>query len=155
MKRKIWIGVFLLLLAVSPAWSQVGRNCISADIPWQMEMPDGSVHEPGQVTLCYVREYNPVSALYALKVDGMPLGIFQSTVARSEEQTSSHPILILKTDGNGHVRLVAYAWPVEDYMNICWLHEPGRNAESRTVSVPLLELQRKGEYYLIAASRSF
>ena len=59
--RKSWIGAFLVLLAVSSTWSLAGGNCVSADIPWQMEMPDGSVHEPGRVTLCYIREYNPVS----------------------------------------------------------------------------------------------
>jgi len=150
------IGLCLVLLAISPAWSQPGGNCVSAEIPWQMEMPDGSIHDPGKVSLCYVREYNPVSGLHSLQVDGMPLGMIQSTMARSEEQASIHPILVLKSDGQGHVRLVAYAWPTEQSMEVYWLHRPGQNlGQTRQASMPLRELQRQEEYYVVAASRGY
>jgi hypothetical protein len=149
-----WLVV--VLLAVSPAWSQAGGSCVSAEIPWQMEMPDGSVHKPGQVSLCYVRNYNPVSGLHALKVNGMPLGTFQSTVARSEEQESLHPILVFKSDGAGHVRLVAYAWPTEQAMEVYWLHQPGESlSQVRQASMPIRTLQREQDYYVVAASRGY
>ncbi len=155
-KKKSLLWLVLALLAASPAWSGSGGTCVSADIPWQMEMPDGSIHEPGNVKLCYVRDYNPVSGLHSLQVDGMPLGMFQSTVAHSEEQASIHPILVLKSDGNGHVRLVAYAWPREESMSVYWLYGPGRNTEEiRSASLPLQVLQREDEYYMVAASQGY
>jgi hypothetical protein len=121
-----------------------------------MEMPDGSVHDPGQVSLCYVRQYNPVSGLHSLRVDGMPLGTFQSTVARSEEQESIYPILVFKSDGADHVRLVAYAWPTEKAMEVYWLHRPGQSlGQVRQASLPFGRLQREREYYVLAASRGY
>ena len=150
------IVLVLVLLAVSPVCSQPGGSCVSAEVPWQMEMPDGSIHDPGQVTLCYLRQYNPVAGLHALKVDGMPLGTFQSTVAYSEEQASIHPILVFKSDGADHVRLVAYAWPTEESMELYWLHQPGQNlGQVRQASLPLRTLQREHEYYVVAASRRY
>ena len=150
------IVLVLVLLAVSPAWSQAGGSCVSAEIPWQMEMPDGSIHDPGKVTLCYVRAYNPVAGLHALRVNGMPLGTFQSTVARSEEQESIHPILVFRSDGADHVRLVAYAWPTEQEMEVYWLHRPGETlGQVRQASMPFRTLQREKNYYVVAASRGY
>ena len=155
-KQKSLLWLVLALLAVGPAWSGSGGTCVSAEIPWQMEMPDGSVHEPGTIKLCHVQDYNPVSGLHSLQVDGMPLGMFQSTIAHSEEQASIHPILVLKSDGNNHVRLVAYAWPRERSMEVYWLHRPGENlGQVRQASIPLRALQREQEYYVVAASRGY
>lgn len=155
-EKKLLIGLVLVLLAAMPAAAQQAGSCVSAEVPWQMEMPDGSIHEPGQVSLCYVREFSPVSGLHALKVDGMPLGMFQSTVARSEEQASIHPVLVLKSDGEGHVRLVAYAWPTERSMDVYWFRGKGqKQRDVRAAAVPLQALQREEEYYVVAASRGY
>lgn len=144
------------LLAMTPVAAQSAGRCASAQIPWQMEMPDGSIHEPGQVKLCYLRDYNPVSGLHALQVNGMTLGVLQSTVTYSEEQAALHPILVFRSDGRGHVRLVAYAWPREHMMKVYWLHRPrnGRGDGLTVETLPLRELQRTEEFYIVAAARS-
>lgn len=108
--------VFGALLAVALLSSGVAHSassgkCASADVGEVMILPDGSVHQPGRLTLCDSLAYSPVSTLHKTFIDGMPVGMHISHRQKSEGDGDSDPEMMFLRDTDGRLHLLGYALP--------------------------------------------
>jgi len=86
--------------------------CTSATVDEPFLLPDGSLHEPGKITLCADRAYSPVSWMHAAYVDRMPVAMLLSRAGTSEGRPrNATPFIVLHRDGRGLLHLAGYAVP--------------------------------------------
>ena len=86
-------------------------KCTSAIVEEQVQLPDGSLHPPGTLTLCDTRSYSPVSTIHATYINGMPVGMMISRRGTSEGGAERQPFVMLVRDGGGLLHLYGYAVP--------------------------------------------
>ena len=135
-----WAVVMVLLLATtSPGWAQESRRCVRADVPWAFVLPDGSVHEAGQLRLCLKQAYSPVAGLHEMYVNGIPQGLTLSDSRNSESRTVDNPVVVFERAQLGPFRLIGYAWPRAGRTRAHVLYSPGGNRADVTVAESLLE----------------
>ena len=111
------IAVFALL-ALAPAgaaWAQERGRCVTADVPFEIVLPDESRHAAGQVRICLSRKYSPVSGLHTAYVDGKATGMYISRSAMSEGRVADgEPFLLFRRNEAGSLALHGYAVPAGD-----------------------------------------
>jgi hypothetical protein len=106
-----------LAITVATDSRAAGRGqCTSAHVGEELQLPDGSVHPPGRITLCVRQRYSPVSSLHTVHVDGMPVALLASRRGRGEGESVESPFFILLRDGRGRLHLAGYATPARDRM---------------------------------------
>ena len=99
-------------------------KCTSALVTEQLQLPDGSLHPPGTLTLCDSRSYSPVSTIHGTYMDGMPVGMMLSRRGTSEGGAERQPFVMLVRDGNGLLHLYGYAVPSGKHMVTYRMQQP-------------------------------
>ena len=111
----LMFAVTLILLPGTVSARDRGR-CHSAVIDESFQLPDGSVHPPGKVTVCATFKYSPVAHLNAIHVDGMAVGLLKTRRGLSEDVTAEAPFFMMLRDGQGQLHLAGYATPSRNGM---------------------------------------
>jgi hypothetical protein len=102
-------ALFIPSIAVA---SEVGR-CVTADIPSDIVLPDGSLHAAGPLRICLSVDYNPVSGLHKTYVDGKLQGLFVSRRIESEDVDSRQdPYIQFHRMPSGELFLRGYGIPI-------------------------------------------
>jgi hypothetical protein len=123
------VGVSLAALALGLLWAQgVARAaeglCTGAIIEEPFELPDGSEHPAGRLTLCLERNHSPVASLHKVKVDRTPVSLLMSRRGSSEAGTSESPYIMFIRRADGRLELAGYAYPGRDGMTVYTLEHP-------------------------------
>jgi hypothetical protein len=105
--------MFAVLLLATPATAQTTGDCLVAEVPMAMVLPDGSEHDAGDLRICMSHEYSPVAGLHKTSVDGRVIGLFQSRSGYSEAAVDNRsvPLVLFHKDGEDRLILVGFAWP--------------------------------------------
>jgi hypothetical protein len=106
----IWIAALILF---APAAAQGSGDCLQAEVPTPMVLPDGSEHPAGSLRICMSKNYSPVSGLHKTSVDGRVIGLFRSRQGVSEAEFTGRndPFVLFHRGENDHLVLVGFAWP--------------------------------------------
>lgn len=99
-------------------------SCTTAVVEEQVQLPDGSLHPPGTLTLCDSRSYSPVSTIHATYMNGMPVGMMLSRRGTSEGGAERQPFVMLFRDGSGLLHLYGYAVPSGEHMVTYRMQQP-------------------------------
>ena len=121
-------------------------KCTSAVVEEQVQLPDGSLHPPGTLTLCDSRSYSPVSSIHKTYRNGMPVGMMLSRRGPSEGGAERQPFVMLVRDGNGLLHLYGYAVPSGRHMVTYRMQQP------RSTGAPQLAWDRETPEANTAAS---
>ena len=148
------LAISLAILATSPTLvAQQRGRCAVTELPGHLVLPDGTVHEAGELKICFLDWHNPSSGRHLILVDGKKWGYLLSRSGRSGDTKTDVPIFVFtpRTEHH-HVRLLGYAWPDGDGMSIHVLHPPGRKvSKSLADAGSLLELADQERFVLVAA----
>lgn len=107
-----WVLGFAICLAPhASVWAGSRGSCMSAQIPESLELPDGSIHPPGTLTLCASKHSSPVTRLHKTIMNGMPVGYFTSRLGANEESGEGEPVMIFYRDAQSRLHLYGYAAP--------------------------------------------
>ena len=71
-------ALILTLVAVAGSASASTQVCSTAEVEEPFQLPDGSLHDAGTLTICLDRESSPVSFLHHAYVDRVPVGMMNS-----------------------------------------------------------------------------
>ncbi len=131
----------LVALAPALAWSQDRGQCARIELPWPIVLPDGSAHEAGSVKLCLQQMWTPASGLHEIRVNGTSIGLFMSSVGKSEGPVERVPVVVFQRNGTDEHYLVGYAWPDGETMRTYTLRRFGKAPRgiARKSRLPLLE----------------
>jgi hypothetical protein len=117
-----WVSVALLFSgAAAPAGA---GGCVSADVPAPVALPDGTIHEPGTLSVCIRLSISPVSTLHTAQLDGHPAGFMLSRRGVAEGMLRTPSMLFLR-QVDGSLMLRGYAVPEGD-RTVTYLIEPAR-----------------------------
>lgn len=109
-----WIAC--LALAGGAAAGEIGR-CYSADVPYDMILPDETVHGPGHLRVCVERRINPVTVAHSLTVDGRPLGMYLSRVGQGEgSPDGADAVLVFVRNESDQLVLEGFSRPLGDHV---------------------------------------
>lgn len=86
-------------------------GCIRVDLATPFVLPDGSVHEPGTLTLCTDRPLNPVAGMHRMSASGTGVGRVVSRRVRSEFGALEAPQVVFAREPDGSLRLLGYVEP--------------------------------------------
>jgi len=102
-------GLFNLVSSVA---AQERGACVLARVPEAYELPDGSVHEAGRLTLCLTQALSPVAGLHRVAVEGHTLGLARSRRALAESRDITEPLVLFRRHA-GRLELVGYVIRVD------------------------------------------
>ena len=105
----ITLGLFNLVSSVA---AQERGACVLARVPEAYELPDGSVHDAGRLTLCLSQTLSPVAGLHRVTVDGHTLGLARSRRALAESRDITDPQVLFRRH-EGRLELVGYVVRVD------------------------------------------
>jgi hypothetical protein len=100
-------AVIATLIVGGAAWAVVPAHCIALDVPAPFVLPDGSIHPAGELRVCLSRNFNPVSGLHRIYIDGIPTGFLLSHIANAEIPKDATPSALFYGE-SGRLRLVGY-----------------------------------------------
>jgi hypothetical protein len=147
------LATALAVLVTSPApIAQQRGRCAVTELPGHLVLPDGTVHDSGELKICFEDWHNPSSGRHVILLDGKKWGYLLSRSGRSDKSRTDVPVFVFtpRTE-HQHVRLLGYAWPDGDGMSIHVLHRPGRKVPRSLVDVSSL-LERAAEERLVLVS---
>jgi len=111
MARPVLVAVAILSLA-GVAWAGENGRCHSTVVSSEMILPDGSVHEPGALTVCTVQTHSPVATLLKVSVDGHPVHMVVSRSGTSETETRiDEAFFVFHRNDKDQLVLQGYAVP--------------------------------------------
>lgn len=147
------IAVAVLVTSPSLIAQQRGR-CALTELPGQLVLPDGTVHDSGEVKICFEGWHNPSSGRHLIFVDGRKWGYLLSRSARSGEPLADVPVFVFtpRTEHH-HVRLLGYAWPDGDGMSVHVLHRPGRKVSGTLSNATALVEKADEERFVLITAR--
>ena len=148
------VAIVVAVLVASPALiAQQRGRCAVTELPGQLVLPDGTVHDSGEVKICFDGWHNPSSGRHVIFVDGRKWGYLLSRSGESDELTTEVPVFVFTPRSeHNHVRLLGYAWPNGDGMSVHVLHRPGGKVSGTlTDASALLERANKERFVLVAA----
>ncbi len=105
---RVVVFVALLFAASGLGWAGQGR-CVTADIPGEFVLPNGSVHEAGALKLCLERTHSPVAAHHRLYVEGHAVQMVQSRIGRSESPSGDEQFALFYRNALNQLELIGYA----------------------------------------------
>jgi hypothetical protein len=148
------VAIVVAVLVASPSLiAQQRGRCAVTELPGKLVLPDGTVHDAGEVKICFEGWHNPSSGRHVIFVDGKKWGYLLSRSGNSDKSTTQVPVFVFtpRTEHH-HVRLLGYAWPDGDGMSVHVLHRPGRKV-SRSLSDAraLLDHADEERFVLVAA----
>ena len=148
------LAIALAVLVASPELvAQQRGRCAVTELPGHLVLPDGTVHEAGELKICFLDWHNPSAGRHLILVDGKKWGYLLSRSGKSDESMADVPVFVFtpRTEHH-HVRLLGYAWPDGDGMSIHVLHRPGRKvSKSLADAGSLLERADQERFVLVAA----
>ena len=124
------IGMVTLAILAVPVVVAGSGDCFSVVVPAQVVLPDGSVHLPGALRLCFERQLNPVAEMQEISVAGMKQGLFVAKIALAESKSARAVVLFHRNDNDDWI-LIGFS-------------RPGRSPRERSTRVQLtapLQLQ--------------
>jgi hypothetical protein len=133
------VAVLVLLVAGTPIRAE-GR-CVAARIDSEVVLPDGSVHEPGIVTICPETKLSPAVRLCSIAVNGRTAGIWMNRVSEGGRFVADDGTLSLRRLANGHLALADYYWPGADGRPITAALAPRAAVPARPVE-PAVEAEK-------------
>ena len=148
------LAIAFAVLVTSPQLvAQQRGRCAVTELPGHLVLPDGTVHESGELKVCFEGWHNPSMGRHVIFVGGKKWGYLLSRSGRSDELKADVPIFVFTARSeHHHVRLLGYAWPDGDRMSIHVLHRPGRKVSGSLADVAtLLERADEERFVLIAA----
>ena len=115
-KRAILLGlVVLVAFPGSIAWSGNLGRCVSAAIPSDIVLPNGSTYPASVLRICLTGNYSPVSGLHETWVGGNAVGMYFSKRGESEGLVPhARPYFQFQRLSDGRLELKAYAVPDGD-----------------------------------------
>jgi len=137
----------IILACAGGSSSATSRNCVTVRLVDPLELPDGSVHGAGTLTLCTARSFSPVARLHQVSVDGMPVAVLLSRMGVSEGPAPRDPLVTFRRDRNGRLHLVGYAWPAGRRSQTYLLQDPrasGPEVASAETAGPGTSVARAG-----------
>jgi hypothetical protein len=137
----------ILLGATAPALAS-GSTCTSAEIAEPFVLPDGTEHAPGRLSLCVEGRHSPVAHRHTAHVDGMSMGLHIGNTDTSEGPATSGSYIMFGRGADGRLRLLGYARPGNEHMEVFSLRLVARN-------VDLHREAREPEGPLVSASLGF
>ena len=115
----------LLLAACLTGTSAIAGECYTASIVATVQLPDGSQHDAGSIRLCRER-LSPVVGIHRAYVDGMPIGIYRSSIKQVEaELAGSGASMLFERDPQGRMTLIAAMLPGDDGLRLYDLRGSG------------------------------
>ena len=95
----------------SPAWALSSRACVTAKVPEEFTLPDGTLHAAGRLTLCTLPAFTPVSGLHRVWVDGEGANFAMSRIVRSEASPDSPALMLFERSPGSPLEFVGYVLP--------------------------------------------
>lgn len=133
------VALGLMLVGTATPIAASAKNCVTVTVLDPLELPDGSIHPAGSLTLCSVRSLSPVAQMHLVSVDGIPVGYLLSRTGVSEGPGPLEPMVTFHRDRKGKLHLVGYAWPAGKRSRTYLLQDPrpsrGPIASPATASV--------------------
>lgn len=106
------VVAFVVLVPAGVAWAGESGRCHSTAVSTEMVLPDGSVHEPGALTVCTVRTHSPIATLLKVSVDGHPVQMVVSRSGTSEtEARIDQAFFVFHRNAEAQLVLQGYAVP--------------------------------------------
>ena len=112
--RVLFGVVAALVLTMAAAPIRAEGSCVAARIDSEVVLPDGSVHEPGIVTICPETKLSPAVRLCSIAVNGRTAGIWMNRVSEGGRFVADDGTVSLRRLANGHLALADYYWPGAD-----------------------------------------
>jgi hypothetical protein len=110
--RRIERTLLLSLLGVLCGPTAVaGDECLTVAVRERVELPDGSIHDAGRLTLCSGVALSPVTQLLRLSMNGSPIGFVMSRPGRAEAPTHAQPTFLFHRRASGALGLASYQVP--------------------------------------------
>ena len=106
------VAALILPMAATPV--RAAGDCVAARIDSEVVLPDGSVHEPGILTICPETKLSPAVRLCSIAVNGRTAGVWMNRVSEGGRFVSDDGTLSLRRLANGHLALADYYWPGAD-----------------------------------------
>jgi hypothetical protein len=145
--RRLLTLAAIVWLVSGVAWAQ-GR-CVSAEIPATFVLPDGSVHEPGELKLCVERVHSPVAVLHRIYVGNAVVALFESRTGQGESVTRDRPFVLFHRNALDQLELIGYARPSGRAMDTHVLAE--RKTASPSLAMDFDSSMPDEEIVLVAA----
>ena len=108
--RSILPFVAVALISVSALLAAPPGGCISAEVPASVVLPDGSVHPPGTMVLCFEGQLNPVTRMEAITIGGRAQGMYPGRTRPSEMRTAI-PYVVFQRNDNDEWILIGLVRP--------------------------------------------
>jgi hypothetical protein len=135
---RIALLVLLVVAAAASAQAETGR-CVTAEVPSDVVLPDGSTHSAGRIELCMKQRFSPVAGLHTTHLADGFTSMFLSHRSRSEGLLpNAEPYIQFVRASGGQLILDAYAVP--DGHNKMWLYvvKPIRKNKAKRQRTPEL-----------------
>ena len=100
----VTLGIFTFLGAIR---AQELDTCVTARVPEAYTLPDGSIHEPGRLSLCLAENLSPVTGLHRVAVEGHTLGLARSHRSLAESRDVTDPLVLFRRR-DGRLELIGY-----------------------------------------------
>jgi hypothetical protein len=107
--RRLLVLAAVAWLSSGVAWAQA--RCVTAEIPATFVLPDGSVHDAGELRLCVERVHSPVAVLHRIYVEDAVVALFESRTGRGESVSMGRPFVLLHRNALDQLELIGYARP--------------------------------------------
>lgn len=130
------IGVLLVL--ATPIHAASGPGCVRVALEEPVELPDGTIHPAGDLSLCIGAHLSPVTSLQRVSVGGMPVGILLSRRGVSDGPATAQPSVLFNRNAAGQLHLVGYAWPSGATNRTYLLRDPAQGARRPRYDVSIL-----------------
>ena len=109
MRLAIVAGIVLALAGTAAMASERG-GCVVAEVPAPVVLPDGSVHPPGSLRLCFESRLNPSAEFHEVSTGGGPQGRFAGRRARAELDVD-RPFVVFHRNDNDEWILIGILQP--------------------------------------------
>ena len=112
--RVVFAGLAAAILLVPVTSAHADGSCVAARVEDQVVLPDGSVHEPGIVTICPETKLSPAVRLCSIAVNGRTVGVWMNRVSEGGRFVTDDGRVTMRRLANGHLALAYYYWPGAD-----------------------------------------
>jgi len=156
LSRALVPGAVLTLVVLhgfTPAASQERGRCAVTELPGHLVLPDGVIHDGGELKICFDGWHNPSVGRHVIYLNRKPWGYLLSRSGTNQGAGARVPILVFTPRTKfDHVRLLGYVWPDQNRMIAHVLHVPGQKMrKSHEDPSEFLESANRENYVLVAA----
>lgn len=138
-KRTWWTAGLEITVVLAACWvgaapALASGTCTTAAIEEPFRLPDGSLHEAGNLTLCLEGSYSPVASMHEVRVDGMAIGRFLSRrdFAEGPLADGARPFMMFQRLNGGELTLLGVANPLRDRMQVHYVgYKPAPTSHDR------------------------